>query len=71
MRGFVRITAGADVNATDIWGNTALHNTVYNGENPRKAQILIEAGAKNLRNKAGELPIDIVIKRKLRLDPKF
>jgi ankyrin repeat protein len=52
------IDHGADVNALDNGGFTPLHQAAAKGD-LEVARILISAGAKNLRGKQNQLPIDL------------
>src|SRR6266851_8314619 len=49
---------GANVNAVDNQGGTPLHVAATRGSLD-VAKVLIAAGAKNLRNKQNQLPIDL------------
>src|SRR6266851_3245116 len=52
------IERGANVNAVDNQGGTPLHVAATRGSLD-VAKVLIAAGAKNLRNKQNQLPIDL------------
>ena len=53
------IEAGANINATDDQGNTALHEAVARRQT-FAAKMLIECGANmGIRNLAGQTPIDL------------
>jgi uncharacterized protein len=54
------VAVGADVHRTNVDGSTALHRASANGRLDA-ARMLLEAGAKaDVRNKAGNRPIDVV-----------
>lgn len=55
---------GADPNLRDLRGNTALHEAAARGASPRIVEALLAHGAKKtLRNKAGETPNDVSLRR--------
>jgi ankyrin repeat protein len=55
------ISKGADVNAKDIWEQTALHESAFGGRN-ETIELLIAKGADvNAKNNAGETPLDTAI----------
>jgi uncharacterized protein len=68
------VAAGADVHRAHANGDTALHGALRNG-GVDAARVLLEAGARtDVRNKAGERPIDVVrppLARSLRLHDRI
>jgi ankyrin repeat protein len=53
------VELGADVNAVDANGNTALHGAALTGANS-VVHLLVEKGAKlDVRNKLGYMPVTI------------
>ena len=53
------LEAGADPNAQDENGDTALHDAARYGKSPEKLDVLLEGGSSpTLHNNAGKLPLD-------------
>ena len=59
------ITKGADINLPSSNGDTPLHTFAAEAEGLDVMEVLLKAGANpNLRNRQGQLPIDIATSRK-------
>jgi ankyrin repeat protein len=55
------LQAGADINATNIAGNTAMHYAAQTGAN-RIVELLADRGAKlDVKNKDGKTPLDLAL----------